>query len=91
MSTFVLVHGGWSGANGWRHVRELLAAGGHEVFTPSLTGIGERVHLASPQIDLTTHVQDVVNQILFEGLDDNRAGRLLLRRCSRDGCPRARP
>lgn len=70
MATFVLVHGGWSGAHGWRAVRRLLAADGHEVFTPSLTGIGERVHLVSPQIGLTTHVDDVVNHIMFEDLDD---------------------
>jgi pimeloyl-ACP methyl ester carboxylesterase len=68
MATFVLVHGGWTGAHGWRAVRRLLAREGHEVFTPSLTGIGERVHLSSPQVNLTTHVQDVVNQILFEDL-----------------------
>jgi pimeloyl-ACP methyl ester carboxylesterase len=68
MATFVLVHGAWGGAHGWRAVRRLLAAGGHEVFTPSLTGIGERVHLVSPQVDLTTHVHDVVNQIVFEDL-----------------------
>ena len=70
VATFVLVHGGWSGAHGWREVRRLLAANGHEVFTPSLTGIGERVHLVSPQVDLTTHVHDVVNLMLFEDLDD---------------------
>ena len=70
MTTFVLVHGGWTGAHGWRTVRRLLAGAGHEVFTPSLTGIGERVHLVSPQVDLTTHVQDVVNQVLFEDLAD---------------------
>ena len=70
MTTFVLVHGAWAGAHGWRSVRILLAGEGHEVFTPSLTGIGERVHLASPQIDLTTHVNDVVNQIVFEDLRD---------------------
>lgn len=70
MATFVLVHGGWTGAHGWRAVRRLLAADGHDVFTPSLTGIGERVHLVSPQIDLTTHVHDVVNQVVFEDLHD---------------------
>ncbi len=70
MATFVLVHGGWSGAHCWREVRRLLAAEGHEVFTPSLTGIGERVHLVSPQVDLTTHVHDVVNLMLFEDLGD---------------------
>ena len=48
MAVYVLVHGGWSGAHGFRHVRRGLAAAGHEVFTPSLTGIGERAHLASP-------------------------------------------
>jgi len=70
MATFVLVHGGWSGAHGWRTVRRLLAAAGHDVFTPSLTGIGERVHLVSPQVDLTTHIHDVVHHILFEDLRD---------------------
>jgi pimeloyl-ACP methyl ester carboxylesterase len=69
MATFVLVHGGWSGAHGFRHVRRELQRAGHEVFTPSLTGIGERVHLTSPQVDLTTHIRDVVNQILYEDLD----------------------
>jgi pimeloyl-ACP methyl ester carboxylesterase len=68
MATFVLVHGGWSGAHGFRHVRRRLAGAGHEVFTPSLTGIGERVHLASPMVNLTTHVRDVVNQMLYEDL-----------------------
>jgi pimeloyl-ACP methyl ester carboxylesterase len=70
VTTFVLVHGAWAGAHGWRHVRRLLAAGDHDVFTPSLTGIGERVHLSGPQVDLTTHVNDVVNQVVFEDLDD---------------------
>jgi pimeloyl-ACP methyl ester carboxylesterase len=68
MTTFVLVHGAWSGAHGFRRVRPLLRAAGHDVFTPSLTGIGERVHLASPQVTLTTHVRDVVNMILYEDL-----------------------
>lgn len=68
MATFVLVHGAWSGAHGFHLVRPLLRGAGHEVFTPSLTGIGERVHLTSPQVDLTTHVRDVVNTILYEDL-----------------------
>ncbi len=68
MATYVLVHGGWSGAHGFRKVRRLLQAEGHDVFTPSLTGIGERVHLVSPQVDLTTHIQDVVNVVLYEDL-----------------------
>jgi pimeloyl-ACP methyl ester carboxylesterase len=69
MTTYVLVHGAWSGAHGFRHVRRLLQRQGHDVFTPSLTGIGERVHLVSPEVDLTTHVHDVVNQVLYEDLD----------------------
>ncbi len=70
MASFVLVHGAWGGAHGFRHVRKLLQSYGHEVFTPSLTGIGERVHLASPLVNLSTHVADVVNQILYEDLKD---------------------
>jgi pimeloyl-ACP methyl ester carboxylesterase len=69
VATFVLVHGAWGGAHGFRHVRTALRTGGHEVFTPSLTGIGERVHLISPQVGLTTHVTDVVNTVLYEDLD----------------------
>src|SRR5216684_3310158 len=68
MAVFVLVHGAWSGAHGFRKVRGPLRAAGHEVFTPSLTGIGERVHLTSPQVSLTTHITDVVNTILYEDL-----------------------
>jgi pimeloyl-ACP methyl ester carboxylesterase len=70
MTTFVLVHGAWGGSYGFKFVRGPLRAAGHEVFTPSLTGIGERAHLASPQVNLTTHVADVVNTILYEDLDD---------------------
>jgi pimeloyl-ACP methyl ester carboxylesterase len=70
MATFVLVHGAWSGAHGFRKVRPLLRAAGHAVVTPSLTGIGERVHLTSPSVDLTTHIRDVVNVVLYEDLDD---------------------
>jgi len=70
MATFVLVHGAWGGAHGFGKVRRLLQAAGHEVFTPSLTGIGERAHLASPQVCLTTHIADVANAALYEDLDD---------------------
>jgi pimeloyl-ACP methyl ester carboxylesterase len=69
MTTFVLVHGAWGGSYGFRTVRGPLRERGHEVFTPSLTGIGERAHLASPQVNLTTHITDVVNTILYEDLD----------------------
>ncbi|CAD6557688.1 alpha/beta fold hydrolase [Paraburkholderia sabiae] len=70
MSSYVLVHGAWGGANGFRHVRRLLRAEQHEVSTPNLTGVGERVHLSSPQVGLGTHVRDVVNHILYEDLDN---------------------
>ena len=70
MTTYVLVHGAWSGAHGFHKVRPLLREAGHEVFTPSLTGIGERVHLASAQVNLTTHIQDVVHAVLYEDLTD---------------------
>ncbi|MDD9943276.1 MAG: alpha/beta fold hydrolase [Myxococcales bacterium] len=70
MTTFVLVHGAWAGSFCFRHVRRRLQREGHEVFTPSLTGVGERVHLVSPDVDLTTHVRDVVNQILYEDLTE---------------------
>src|SRR2546423_1838284 len=68
VAIFVLVHGAWGGAHGFRKVRGPLRAAGHEVFTPSLTGAGERVHLTSPQVRLTTHVTDVVNTVLYEDL-----------------------
>jgi pimeloyl-ACP methyl ester carboxylesterase len=70
VTTYVLVHGAWGGAHGFGKVRPLLAAAGHDVFTPALTGIGERSHLASPQVNLTTHIQDVVNVIWYHDLRD---------------------
>ena len=66
MATFVLVHGAWSGAHTFHRVRPLLEDQGHRVFTPSLTGIGERVHLASSGVNLSTHISDVVNHVLYE-------------------------
>lgn len=70
MTTFVLVHGAWGGAHTWRSVRPLLRTAGHAVFTPALTGVGERVHLTGPQVCLSTHIDDVANQIFYEDLDD---------------------
>jgi pimeloyl-ACP methyl ester carboxylesterase len=70
MAIFVLVHGAWGGAHGFRKVRKPLREAGHEIFTPSLTGIGERVHLTSPQVCLTTHITDLVNTVRYEDLDD---------------------
>ena len=70
MATFVLVHGAWHGSWCWKRVRKALQAEGHDVFTPTLTGLGERSHLTSPQVNLDTHVADVVNVIRWEELTD---------------------
>ena len=68
--TYVFVHGAWGGGWDWRVVDSLLTLRGHRVVRASLTGLGERVHLASPSIGLATHIDDVVNAILWEGLRD---------------------
>jgi len=70
MATFVLVHGAWHGAWCWQRVARLLRAKGHDVYTPTLTGVGERVHLATPETDLHTQIMDVVNEMKFHGLSD---------------------
>lgn len=67
--TYVLVHGASGGGWDWKTVDQLLSAKGHRVYRATLTGLGERSHLASPEIDLTTHIDDVANLILFEQLD----------------------
>ena len=68
MATYVLVHGGWDGGWAWTPVAKKLRSAGHEVFTPTLTGSGERVHLASPEVDLNTHISDVANLFHYEDL-----------------------
>jgi pimeloyl-ACP methyl ester carboxylesterase len=65
---FVLVHPAWLGGWCWRKVTPLLRDRGHDVYTPTLTGLGERAHLANPEISLATHVEDVVNVLEFEDL-----------------------
>jgi pimeloyl-ACP methyl ester carboxylesterase len=70
MSTYVLVHGAWHGSWCWKRVRKALQAQGHEVFTPTLTGLGERSHSLSPQVNLETHIDDVVNLIRWEELSN---------------------
>jgi ribulose-5-phosphate 4-epimerase/fuculose-1-phosphate aldolase/pimeloyl-ACP methyl ester carboxylesterase len=70
MSTYVLVHGAWGGAHGWRKVRPLLQQAGQTVYSPSLTGQGERAHLATPEVNLSTHIEDVCNAIWYEDLSE---------------------
>jgi pimeloyl-ACP methyl ester carboxylesterase len=67
---FVLVHGAWGGSWMWARLARLLRAAECEVYTPSLTGIGERVHLATAETDLSTHVDDVLNTLRYEALSD---------------------
>jgi pimeloyl-ACP methyl ester carboxylesterase len=68
--TFVLVHGAWHGGWCWRRVADRLTARGHKVFTPTMTGLGERSHLLDAKIGLATHITDIVNVIKWEGLTD---------------------
>jgi pimeloyl-ACP methyl ester carboxylesterase len=70
MTTHVLIGGAWLGGWGWQPVTHRLRDNGHDVCPVTLTGLGERVHLASPQVDLDTHITDVVNLIEFEDLRD---------------------
>ncbi|HEY2530605.1 MAG TPA: alpha/beta fold hydrolase [Xanthobacteraceae bacterium] len=68
--TFVLVHGAWHGGWCWRRVADRLEARGHKVFTPTLTGLGERCHLMRADINLDTHIMDIANLIRWENLHD---------------------
>ena len=68
--TFVLVHGAWHGGWCWRGVADLLERQGHKVYTPTLTGLGERSHLMSPNVGLSTHITDIVNVLKWEQLSD---------------------
>lgn len=70
MATFVLVHGCWHGGWCWKKITPLLRAAGHEVYTPTLTGLGERAHLLSPAVNLSIHIVDIVNLLSYEDLED---------------------
>jgi pimeloyl-ACP methyl ester carboxylesterase len=70
MSTFVVVHGGFGGAWEWTPVAGQLRSYGHDVFTPTLTGMGERAHLAGPHVGPDTHIADVVAAMEMEDLHD---------------------
>ena len=68
--TYILVHGAWHGSWCWKRVRAALQSAGHNVFTPTLTGLGERSHLNSAAVNLSTHIADIVNLIKWEELSD---------------------
>ena len=70
MATYVLVHGGGHGGWCYGRVARLLRAEGHDVYTPTLTGLGERAHLLDDRVDLHRHVEDVVAVLDFEDLHD---------------------
>ena len=69
-ATFVLVHGAWHGGWCWKKISPFLDAEGHLVYTPTLTGLGERSHLLSKEIDLEMHIQDVVSMLEYEDLTE---------------------
>ena len=70
MAVFVVAHGAWSSGWAWGKMRPLMRAAGHEMFTPSYTGLGERQHLASREVNLSMHIDDLVNVLEFEDLRD---------------------
>jgi pimeloyl-ACP methyl ester carboxylesterase len=70
MATYVLVGGAWLGGWCWQPIARRLRDDGHDAYPVTLTGLGERVHLASPQVNLETHITDVVNLVEFEDLSD---------------------
>ncbi len=66
--TIVFVHGAWGGGWQFHKVQPLLEEAGHIVYRPTMTGLGERVHLAGPEVGLSTHIEDIVNVLRFEDL-----------------------
>ncbi|MFJ2032182.1 alpha/beta fold hydrolase [Streptosporangium sp. NPDC087985] len=70
MSTYVLVPGFWLGAWAWEKVVPPLCEAGHDVHPVTLTGLGDRAHLAGPRVNLETHIQDIVNTVVFADLHD---------------------
>ncbi len=70
MAAYVLVGGAWLGGWCWQPVARRLRDSGHDAYPVTLTGLGERAHLAGPEVDLETHITDVVNLVEFEDLHD---------------------
>lgn len=69
-ATFVLIHGAWHGGWCWKKLTPLLQVTEHQVFTPTLTGLGERAHLLTPEVDLYTHIKDIALLLEYEDLQD---------------------
>src|SRR5687767_1057596 len=70
MTTFVVAHGAWSAGWAWKKMRPLMARFEHQLFTPTYTGLGERVHLANETIDLDTHINDIIGVLEAEDLKE---------------------
>ena len=68
--TYVVCHGATAGGWEWKKIDQRLRADGHTLYRPTYTGLGERAHLANADVDLETHITDIVNVILFENLHD---------------------
>lgn len=69
-ATFVVAHGAWTGGWSWQRVTDRLQAKGHRMLVPTLTGLCERSHLAGPEVNLDTHIADIVNEIIWKDLQD---------------------
>ncbi len=69
MATFVICPGAWAGGWAWKKIRPLLRAAGHEVFTPTYSGLGERADQVSASTDLDSHIQDIMSVLFYEDLN----------------------
>src|SRR5438105_632673 len=70
MATFLVAHGAWAAGWAWKKMRPLMAARGHELFAPTCTGLGERAHLANRDLNLESHIADMLAVLEFEDLKD---------------------
>ena len=69
-TVIVFVHGAWAGGWHFTKVEPLLEEAGFKVYRPTMTGLGERLHLAREDVGLSTHIEDIVNMLEFEKLED---------------------
>jgi len=70
MAVFVVCHGAWSAGWAWKKMRPLMRAAGHDLYVPSYTGLGERAHLLNRDVNLDTHIDDVLGVLKYEDLND---------------------